>query len=88
MDYVPGENGAELMLLKPMHIERFQEYLRPNTTFAAQAAVIHIFLKKISPDNKWTSKLYNLLTIYKFINPKRMGFVDGWQNDGFWGVDE
>lgn len=73
--------------LKPMEIERIQEYLQPNTTFAAQAAIIHLFLKIISPESKWTSQLNELLNIHKFINPQRMGFSKNWQHDVFWEIN-
>lgn len=62
------------------------KYLTPNTTFAAQAAMIHLLLKIISPDSKWTDRLFELLTTHPFINPARMGFTRNWQQDIFWGL--
>ena len=70
-----------------MQINGLKKYLTPNTTFAAQAAIIHIFLKIISPDSKWTLRLHELLTLHKFINPKKMGFLEKWEADEFWGIN-
>lgn len=72
--------------LKPMQTRTYKEYLTPNTTFAAQAALLHIFLKIISPANEWTSSLYHLINKHQFVNISRMGFLANWHNDEFWEI--
>lgn len=72
--------------IRPKQINEYTKYLTPNTTFAAQAAMIHLLLKIISPDSKWTAKIYDLIKSHAFIDPARMGFMTDWQNDGFWEV--
>ncbi|TAK73121.1 MAG: Abi family protein, partial [Gammaproteobacteria bacterium] len=69
--------------IRPKQIIEYIKYLTPNTTFAAQAAMIHVLLKIISPDSKWTARLYELFKNHPFINPTRMGFAIDWQDDGF-----
>jgi hypothetical protein len=60
---------------------------RLNTTFAAQAAMMHLLLNVISPKSKWTNRLYELIKNHSFINPGRMGFSSDWQNDVFWEIE-
>lgn len=72
--------------IKPKPISDYSTYLAKNHTFAAQAAMMHILLNIISPDSKWTTKLSTLLKTHPFINQTRMGFVNNWQNDEFWGI--
>ncbi len=70
--------------IRPKQISPSMKYLTPNTTFAAQAAMMHALLKIISPDSKWTDRLLELLNNHSFINPIRMGFTSNWQDDIFW----
>src|SRR5205085_7500938 len=72
--------------IRPKQISEYVKYLTPNTTFAAQATMMHLLLKIISPDSKWSTRLYELIKNHSFINPSRMGFSNEWQNDGFWGI--
>lgn len=72
--------------IRPKQISEYVKYLTPTTTFAAQAAMMHLLLKIISPDSKWSARLYELMENHSFINPSRMGFSNDWQNDGFWGI--
>jgi abortive infection bacteriophage resistance protein len=72
--------------IKPSVIRPHQEHLNPNYTFAAQAAMLHILLNVISPDNKWTAKLSELLDSHDFINPHRMGFSATWKVNSFWNL--
>lgn len=72
--------------ISPKQLDPYKKYFTPNTTFAAQAAMIHLLLKVISPDSKWTNKLFELLNKSPFVTPSRMGFTDHWQNEKFWEV--
>jgi abortive infection bacteriophage resistance protein len=73
--------------IRPKQISEYVKYLTPNTTFAAQAAMMHLLLKIISPDSRWTNRLFELLTTHPFVNPARMGFTSNWQQDIFWGIN-
>lgn len=73
--------------IRPKKISEYVKHLTPNTTFAAQAAMIHLLLKIISPDSRWTDRLFELLTTHPFVNPARMGFTSNWQKDIFWGIN-
>jgi abortive infection bacteriophage resistance protein len=72
--------------IAPKKLEPYKKYFTPNTTFSAQAAMMHILLKIISPDTKWINRLHELIVNHPFVNPSRMGFVTGWENDSFWEV--
>lgn len=72
--------------ITPKQLKPHNKYFTPNTTFAAQAAMMHLLLNVISPESKWTKRLYELIKNHSFINPSRMGFSTNWQTDGFWGM--
>lgn len=72
--------------IRPKQVNKYVKYLTPNTTFAAQSAMMHLLLKIISPDSKWTERLFELLNIYPVINQAKMGFIHNWQKDIFWGI--
>jgi abortive infection bacteriophage resistance protein len=72
--------------ITPKQLKPHNKYFTPNTTFAAQAAMMHLLLNVVSPESKWTKRLYDLIKNHSFINPSRMGFSNDWQNDGFWGI--
>jgi abortive infection bacteriophage resistance protein len=72
--------------ITPKQLKNYRKYFAPNTTFAAQAAMIHLLLNVISPDSAWTTQLFNLIKNHSFINPTRMGFTTDWQDDKFWGI--
>ena len=72
--------------LRPKQSDEYGKYFNPNTTFAAQAAMIHLLLKIVSPQSSWTSRLYELINNHSFIYPEKMGFTKNWQDDPFWDV--
>lgn len=72
--------------IRPKQLSEYSKYLTPNTTFSAQAAMIHLLLNVISPESKWTKRLYELIKNHSFINPSLMGFSLEWYNDEFWQV--
>jgi hypothetical protein len=65
-------------------VRQYQNHLNPNHTFSAQAAMLHILLKIISPDSKWSGRLCDLMGNHPFISQQRMGFAQDWQSDLFW----
>jgi hypothetical protein len=73
--------------IKPKQINNYNRYLAPSATFAAQAAMLHLLLMIMSPDSKWTTKLYELIENNDSIDSSSMGFDLNWHNDGFWGVN-
>ena len=73
--------------ITPKQLKPHIKYFTPNTTFAAQAAMMHLLLNVISPESKWTKRLYELIKTHSFIKPTRMGFAANWQDEDFWGVN-
>lgn len=72
--------------LRPAITKEHQNYLSPNDSFAAQAAMLHLLLRVISPDSEWTTNLYKLIRKSNFIDTTMMGFAPGWEKDKFWEV--
>ena len=72
--------------ITPKQLKPHIKYFTPNTTFAAQAAMIYILLNFISPESQWTKRLYELIKSHPFIKTTRIGFSSNWQVDNFWGV--
>ena len=70
--------------LRPAQVAQYCEYLTPNTTFSAQAAMIHILLHAIDPDDQWVMRLHTLFCEHPFIDIHRMGFTADWHNALFW----
>lgn len=72
--------------LKPLISNQYRDQLENNSSFAAQAAILKIFLEVISPDSNWAYHLHDLIEKHPQINTSRTGFKDRWQEDSFWGV--
>lgn len=70
--------------ITPKQLKPHNKYFTPNTTFAAQAAMMHLLLNVISPENKWTDRLHDMIQNHAFINPIKMGFSIDWKKDEFW----
>ena len=70
--------------LKPLVANNYRAYLENNTCFAAQAAILNIFLRIVSPENQWSQHLFDLMEKHPLINITKMGFKEGWINDQFW----
>lgn len=61
--------------------------LRTNhnlSPFYLQAYIINKLLGKISPNNHWKKKLYELFKSHPNIQFSDMGFISNWQEDEFW----
>lgn len=70
--------------LKPAVVNKYQQQLKNNTRFSAQAAILKIFLDVISPGSEWGNNLRSLIKQHPMIDVKRMGFNEGWESDPFW----
>lgn len=73
-------------IFTPMVAKEYAKHLIPNTSFAAQAAILRIFMKTISPESNWSQRLWELVNEYTEIEYSRMGFHADWQPDPFWGI--
>lgn len=60
--------------IRPMIAKAFSEELSDNSRFFAQAFVINVLLKVVSPDSKWWDRLLNHIRDHAFIDPKALGF--------------
>ncbi len=62
--------------LRPAQVERYRQYLTPNTTFASQAVMIHVLLSVIDPTEQWVRPLHELFCAHPFVNiyPTLMSF--------------
>jgi abortive infection bacteriophage resistance protein len=72
--------------LKPIIAKNYQTQFEHNTKFAAQAAIIKIFLQTVSPSSDWSHHLYNLICDHPTIDVRKMGFRTNWQDDPFWEI--
>jgi abortive infection bacteriophage resistance protein len=70
--------------LKPAIVNKYQQQLKNNTRFSAQAAILKIFLDVISPGSEWGNHLRSLIKQHPMIDVKRIGFNEGWESDPFW----
>ncbi len=50
--------------------------------------IIKYFINIISPDNKMTLKLQNLLKVFPEIDPAAMGFPKDWEQESLWRITE
>jgi abortive infection bacteriophage resistance protein len=50
----------------------------------AALCCIRYFLNQISPGNSFSNKLKDCLGLYKSINKRAMGFVEGWEEEPLW----
>jgi abortive infection bacteriophage resistance protein len=70
--------------ITPKIIDAHRTHLEPNHTFYAQAALLHILMRTISPDSRWPMKLHVLMEKHPSIPISKMGFKDKWEADPFW----
>lgn len=69
---------------KPVVMKAHAADFTPNTLFYAQAAMLHLMLRRISPDTTWAEKLKKLFDEYSDIDKNKMGFKDGWETREIW----
>lgn len=71
--------------IRPCIATGYKAYLKNNSRFCAQAAIINVFLDVISPESNWSQNLYSLMVDHPEIHVGRMGFSKDWYVDPFWG---
>ena len=59
---------------------------RTQRRFVAQAAILVDLLRATAPGSIWSTRLYELFLQHPQVDIRRMGFDNGWQLQGFWGV--
>lgn len=69
-----------IFTIRPLVMERYKEEFVPNTLFYAQAVMIYIILKQISPETDWARRLMALMDEYHDIDIQKMGFRGDWRN--------
>jgi len=72
--------------IKPLIARDHEAYLKNNSRFCAQAAILKIFLDVISPNSNWSQNLFSLIRDHPEINIARMGFSKNWYKDSFWDI--
>jgi abortive infection bacteriophage resistance protein len=73
-------------IFTPIIAKKYAKQLTPNTSFSAQATILHIFMKIVSPESQWNQRLWELIDAHPEIEHNKMGFHDEWNNDPFWGI--
>ncbi|MDY0029777.1 MAG: Abi family protein [Pseudobdellovibrionaceae bacterium] len=68
----------------PMIMNKLKAEMTPNTKFYAQAVMMQVFLRKISPDSQWAKRLKDLMDEYPNIPKDRMGFPPNWKTQAIW----
>jgi len=56
------------------------------TRYAAQAAVIVVFLRHFYPDARWISRVSALMDETPEVDTAAVGFPASWKHDPFWGL--
>ncbi|HVU34752.1 MAG TPA: Abi family protein [Opitutaceae bacterium] len=70
----------------PSKSPEFGETIWKDTSFAAQAAVIHALMGKVAPSDGWSLRLKQLLDRYPRTQAGSMGFKWKWFANPFWGI--
>jgi abortive infection bacteriophage resistance protein len=75
-----------IFTIKPMKASAYEDQLRDNGKFYAQAVILFVLLKKVAPKTEWHQRLADLISKYPDVLPKDIGFPENWQSDLFWGL--
>jgi abortive infection bacteriophage resistance protein len=70
----------------PKVADAYAMQLSKNSTFYAEAVILHVFMHVIADGSQWQRRLAELLKKHHKIDIWRMGFPLGWQQDSFWGM--
>ena len=70
--------------IKPALTKRVPIDLYQQDRFYAQAVMIQVLLKKISPGSDWSTRLLDLFNEYPSIEIQRMGFPENWIARDIW----
>lgn len=70
--------------IRPAVARKVADDLSQQDRFYAQAVMIQVLLKKISPGTVWGARLKDLFNEYPSIEIKRMGFPENWSTRDIW----
>lgn len=70
--------------IKPIVAKQYAADLTDPRRFYAQAVMIEVLLKVVSPDTSWGDRLAALLAEHPKVRADRLGFVADWQNRPVW----
>ena len=70
--------------IRPAVARKVANDLSQQDRFYAQAVMIQVLLKKISPGTVWGARLLDLFNEYPSIEIKRMGFPENWNSRDVW----
>jgi abortive infection bacteriophage resistance protein len=70
--------------IKPIIAKQFATELTDPSRFYAQAAMIEVLLKVVSPDTHWGDRLAALLADHPKLRADRLGFPVDWQQRTLW----
>ncbi len=70
--------------IKPIVAKQFAAELADPNRFYAQAVMIEVLLKVVSPDNRWGERLAVLLAEHPKVRADRLGFPADWQQRSLW----
>jgi len=73
--------------IKPTSVKRLSDHLSDNTKFYAQAVVMNDMLSSITNKSSWSKRLAEVLKECPLDVHNHMGFPEGWQTNGFWGLE-
>ncbi|MCM8597368.1 MAG: Abi family protein [Candidatus Accumulibacter sp.] len=70
--------------IKPIVANQYAAELADPIRFYAQAVMIEVLLKVVSPDTHWGERLAALLTEHPKVRADRLGFPADWQQRNLW----
>lgn len=74
--------------IKPVRANAYDNQLRDNGKFYAQAVILFAMLRKVAPKTEWHQRLSDLISKYPDVCLKDIGFPSNWQSDLFWGLNK
>ncbi len=74
----------KVFTISPEIAKEHSGFLKHNNRLFAQTVIINAFLKVISPDSNWPSRLKELFDEYPTIPIEAMGFSENWHQEAFW----
>jgi abortive infection bacteriophage resistance protein len=70
--------------IKPQVAKKLAAEMEAPARFYAQAVIIEVLLKKVSPETHWGTRLETLLAENPRVPIDRMGFPAGWNRRELW----
>jgi len=81
-----GRLWRRVFTIKPMKAVSYQNQLRDNGKFYAQAVILFVLLRRVAPKTEWHQRLSDLIDKYPDVSIRDIGFPMNWQSDMFWGL--